>query len=366
MKGFFKLTTAALALVAMASCSNDDFLTNGQAAADAQAEGALQVEVENLIDGVTTRAAYVPNGTANQLFWQNGDVIEVFDETMLQNDTYEFSWKRKTFENNKKDVVKTPAFAFTTDGYVELTSKIWNTDKDQVIITYDVLGNFASSYPWQDAKSGVDNEIASTKGNPVKAYNFSLPMWGTATKTDAGVAVSMKYLTAVLRVDMAQLPDDWAQIRITGWKDQAATIVAPMTGSFKAVISDEDEIEENAQLVELTPFEKGTPGSVGLTPATLVDNDNSIWVDFDDWDAEELDYFRANGGYVYIPLIAQKYGTIQFWYYDSKLGDWKLYKKTKPFEAKRGTVYRMNIEEFEIAGSERTSSRFLPALRVIR
>jgi hypothetical protein len=354
MKGFFKLTTAALALVAFASCSNDDLFGDGQAVADGQASNTLQVEVEQLVDGVTTRAAYVPNGTANQLYWENGDVIEVFDETMLQNDTYEYSWKRTTFENNaKKDLVKTPAYAFTTDAWSTMASCVWDTKKDQNIVTYDI-----SDKPFW-TEDIVNNEIASTKGNQVKAYRFSLPMWGTAQKTDAGVSVSMKYLTGVLRVQMAQLPEDVTRIRITGWKDQAATIQAPMTGTFKAVIAEEDEVDPDAQLVELTPYDQTGAGlaALGLTGFTPIDN--RFVIRFDEMDPEELTNMRAHGGYVYIPLIAQKYGALQFWYWDTKTTSWKLYKKTKPFEAKRGTVYRMNIEEFEIAGSDAESLNVL-------
>jgi hypothetical protein len=354
MKGFFKLTTAALALVAMASCSNDELLGDGQAV-QGQSGNVLQVEVEDMIDNITTRAAYVPNGTANQLWWQDGDVIEVFDETMLQNDTYEFSWKRSTFENNSKDLVKTPAFAFTNDVWCTLSSKIWNTTTNQVVITYDVLNN---PYAYQGlAASGVDNEIASTKGNKVKAFDFSIPMWGEATKTDAGVKVNMKYLTGVLRVQMAQLPSDWGGIRVTGYKDQACYNEAPMTGSFKAIISDDDEIDEKAQLVELSAYDKANPDELGLS--SITNNDNVIEVMFADFSTEELDFMRANGGYVYIPLIAQSYGALQFWYYDTKTTSWKLYRKTKPVDVKRGTVYRMNVEEFEIAGSDAESLNVL-------
>lgn len=343
MKGFFKFTTAALALVAMASCSNDEFLTNGQTAADAQAEGALQVEMEQLIDGVTTRAAYVPNGAANQLWWQNGDVIIVSDETLLQNDTYEFSEKRKIFENNSKDLVKTPAFAFTDDwtwGQCTINDKYWDTTKDQVVVLYDING----------AHSGVDNDIASSKGNKVKAYEFSLPMWGKATKSDAGVSVNMKYLTGVLRVQMEQLPSWMSLIRIRAYKDQATANPANITGTFKAVISEEDEIDENAQLVLPTAAEISAGGYA---------YGNTIIINFNDWDSEALVDLRANGGYVYIPLIAQSYGAILFEYYDPNTATWKLYKKTKPVDVKRGVVYRMNVEEFEIAGSDAESLNVL-------
>jgi hypothetical protein len=356
MKGFFKFTTAALALVAMASCSNDDILTNGQAA-EAQAEGALQVEMEQLIDGVTTRSAYVPNGDANALYWEEGDVIEVFDEALLKYDMYEFSPKRTTFENNSVDNVKTPAFAFTAGNtnwarnYFALSNHEWDSKKDQVLVTYDILKATTTT---PNVLGDVNEEIASDKKDKKKAYQFALPMWGKATKAEDGkVSVSMKYLTAALRVQMSQLPSTWTDIRIVGFKDQACTPAnkADLTGTFKAIVSEYDEVNEDAQLEVLTPLDQAKWGPVTYS--------NVLWVSFADWNMEELAWLRANGGYVYLPLIAQYYGALRFEFSTDNGATWNFLKKTKPFTAKRATMYRMSIEEFETAGSDAESVNVL-------
>ena len=335
MKGIFKFTTAALALVALASCSNDDLLGTSQTL-EGQAGNALKVEIEDLVDPVTTRAAYVPDGTSNKLYWQNWDAIRVYDDALLKNDTYVFSEKRGTFENNSKDNVKTPVYAFTDDNF---QSGAWDSDKDQVYVSYTISDSPAA---------GVDDEVASTKGNKVKAYEFSIPMWGEAKSEDGKVSVSMKYLTGVLRVQLTQLPSDVAQIRVRGYLDQACNNTAPMTGDFKAVVSEDDEINPDAQLVKY-PITESPSATYG----------NELKVNFSDWDVEEWDAVRKDGGYVYFPLIAQDYGALLFEYKATGASGWTLIKKTKPVSVKRGNVYRMNIEELEIAGSDAESVNVL-------
>ena len=337
MKSIFKLTTAALALVTFASCSND--LLGGDSAVEAGQPGkALVVEMEELVDQASTRAAFVPNGTANQFYWTAGDVIQVYDEALLKNDNYDFVPKRGTFENFAADNVKAPAFAFATDYYCQLTTHQWDSKKNQVYVEYKINAG---------AESGLNQEIASTKGNEVRAYMFSAPLWGEATKTDAGVSVNLKYLTAMLRIQMDQLPASSTQFRVRAFADQACKNPIAISGKFKAVISEDDEVNPDAQLEPI----KGTTDN----------EDNTLNIDFSSWVEEDptiWESIRKEGGYVYLPLIAQEYGALVFEYsIDGKsVGDvskkWELMSKTKPFTAKRGTMIRTNIKEFEIAGSD--------------
>lgn len=329
MKSIFKLTTAALALVTFASCSND-LLGSDSAAEAGQTGKALVVEMEDLVDRASTRAAFVPNGTANQLYWQQGDQIQVYDEALLKHDDYNFIKKRGTFENFANDYVKTPAFAFTTDGSSTLTGQEWDNVKNQVWVEYTI-----SPTVW----NGIDKDIASTKGNEVKAYGFSAPMWGEATKTDEGVKVNLKYLTAMMRIELGQLPVDRPQIRVSAYADQACKNPLWITGSFKAVVSEDDEINPDAQLNSI----KGG----GSTP-----NTNRMTIAFNGWDADEWEAVRKDGGFVYLPLIAQEYGALVFEYSLDNGTTWEFMSKTKPFTAKRGTMIRTNIKEFEIAGSD--------------
>ena len=329
MKSIFKLTTAALALVTFASCSND-LLGSDSAAEAGQTGKALVVEMEDLVDRASTRAAFVPNGTANQLYWQQGDQIHVYDEALLKNDTYSFVKKRGTFENFANDYVKTPAFAFTDDASSSLTGQEWDNVKNQVWVEYTLSANV-----W----NGIDKDIASTKGNEVKAYEFSAPMWGEATKTDEGVKVNLKYLTAMMRIELGQLPADRPWIRVSAYADQACKNPLWITGSFKAVVSEDDEINPDAQL---NPIKGG-----GSTP-----NTNQMTIAFNGWDADEWEAIRKDGGFVYLPLIAQEYGALVFEYSLDNGTTWEFMSKTKPFTAKRGTMIRTNIKEFEIAGSD--------------
>lgn len=329
MKSIFKLTTAALALVTFASCSND-LLGSDSAAEAGQTGKALVVEMEDLVDRASTRAAFVPNGTANQLYWQQGDQIQVYDEALLKHDDYNFVKKRGTFENFANDYVKTPAFAFTNDGTSSLTDQQWDNVKNQVWVEYTI-----SPTVW----NGIDKDIASTKGNEVKAYEFSAPMWGEATKTDEGVKVNLKYLTAMMRIELGQLPVDAPRIRVSAYADQACKNPLWITGSFKAVVSEDDEINPDAQLNSI----KGG-GSVA--------NGNRMTISFDGYDADEWEAIRKDGGFVYLPLIAQEYGALVFEYSLDGGTTWEFMSKTKPFTAKRGTMIRTNIKEFEIAGSD--------------
>lgn len=330
MKSIFKLTTAALALVTFASCSND-LLGSDSAAEAGQTGKALVVEMEDLVDRASTRAAFVPNGTANQLYWQEDDQIWVFDEALLKNDVYEFKKKRGTFENFANDYVKTPAFAFTTDGSSTLTDHQWDAAKNQVYVEYTIS-------PF--INNGIDKDIASTKGNEVKAYEFSAPMWGEATKTDEGVKVNLKYLTAMMRIELGQLPAEAPQIRVSAYADQACKNQLAITGDFRAVISEDDEIDPDAQLKPIK-----VPGGVAPVPYQMT-------IDFNGLDADEWEAVRKDGGFVYLPLIAQEYGALVFEYSLDGGFTWEFMSKTKPFTAKRGTMIRTNIKEFEIAGSD--------------
>jgi len=242
-------------------------------------------------------------------------------------DSNDFVQKRGTFENFGADNVKTPAFAFTNDGYSTLTDHEWNAAKNQVYVEYTITPTI---------NTGIDKDIASTKGNEVKAYEFSAPMWGEATKVDGGVKVSLKYLTAMMRIELGQLPAEATQIRVKAFADQACKNPLGITGRFNAVISEDDEIDPNAQL---TQIKGSTPGNV-------------MTIDFDGYDADEMEAIRKDGGFVYLPLIAQEYGALVFEYSLNKGKTWTFMSKTKPFTAKRGTMIRTNIKEFEIAGSD--------------
>jgi len=237
MKGLFKLTTAALALVTLASCSTDD-LFNGEKAQQ-QAKGDILVEVEPLEDAVTavTRAAYTPDGKTGTLSFNTGDQIKVTDGTLVKYDLYRYNSGAFVFDDRPSPVgtgrdaawIATPEFASFPSTRME-----WDNAAKQAIGYYTVNPT---------PKWGEDWE---TEG----AFNAEIPLWGTA-QADAtyGVKVNMKYLTGVLKINMENVPNNVTDLKIVGWKNLAGTDPAPICGNFKAILANDDELNEDAVLV---------------------------------------------------------------------------------------------------------------------
>jgi len=316
MKGLFKFTTAALALLTMASCSSDDLFGNSESAQTPE-KGALVVEVEELVDRVSTRAAFVPDGKNNSVFWQDKkDFIEVFDEAMLKYDIYQFVAKKGSFVNIDEDGVtrvSEPKFAlFGGDKYAPGSSYItdfgWDYATDETTATFYLPSTFS-----------VNEDITADKKT---AFESFLPMWGEATKDGDNVKVNMHYLTAVLRVYLKNAHANITNFRVEAFEDQACTKPLPINGNCVATIAGSEGPNTDAQL-EYTGF------------GTSIINVNSI-------------NNVTGDAYLYIPLFAQKYGALKFWYRSG--GSWKLIKTTKPLELKRQTVYRLDLESFEVAG----------------
>lgn len=316
MKGLFKFTTAALALLTMASCSSDDLFGNSESAQTPE-KGALVVEVEELVDRVSTRAAFVPDGKNNSVFWQDKkDFIEVFDEAMLKYDIYQFVAKKGSFVNIDEDGVtrvSEPKFAlFGGDKYAPGSSYItdfgWDYATDETTATFYLPSTFS-----------VNEDITADKKT---AFESFLPMWGEATKDGDNVKVNMHYLTAVLRVYLKNAHANITDFMVSAFEDQACTKSLPINGYCVATIADSEGPNADAQL-EFT----GSGSS-----QIIVNNINNVTGD----------------AYLYIPLFAQKYGALKFWYKSG--GTWKLIKTTKPMELKRQTVYRLDLESFEVAG----------------
>ena len=326
MKGLFKLTTAALALLTMASCSQDDLLSNKQ---DIQApeNGELRVELEDLIDPITTRAAFVPeSNTKNTVYWQTSDIIKVQDESLVKYDLYRFNAKKGSFLNNDADGVTrvgAPKYAlfpgYGMDGE-------WEYSDDANVITYDI----PQTITYRERADIVDDGTI--------AFQSEVPMWGDAAAEGEGVKVSLRYLTAVLRVYLKNAHANVDGFKVEAFADQACTQPLAINGATKAKISKGDEVLTDAQLeMEDRPLTLGTDNVI-----TVVGIKNG--------------YYPASGdAYLYIPLIAQPYAALKFYYTtDASVASpvWKLIKTTKPMTLKRQNVYRLSLESFEVSGDE--------------
>ena len=311
MKGIFKLTTAALALVALASCSNDELFGDPNANTGVPAiakQGEMIVEVEDETDALTTRTAYV----GNQIYWEDGDQIIVYDDAVAKYDKYAFDEDAGKFVlsgGKKKSNIAEPVYALFNHNE---GSEQWNYSTGKTTATFNI------SAAWDWSETNVDVNSTETP-----AYASELPLWGTVEATeDGGIKASLKYLTAVLKVNMKNVPGNASTITVTGYANQGATQYRQLNGTFSATLADADGVIATSQLEP--------------TLTTVTAADATITVD--------VSAAEDTVSVLYIPVIAQKYGLL------TVSVDGKVVKKWPNQTLKRGTFYNVNIDEFETAG----------------
>ena len=208
MKGIMKLFPAALALVALASCSNDDLFE--KSTSQAVNGKTMEASIEDFT--VATRAAFAENKTdgkvdARALVWQAGDSYKVYGE-LATPDKYTLQ--------NAFDGKKSGTFDCMTDDY--------NTEPAFAVFPYDKIdADRASSKltvtldDWTYATAEV-KETGYSEGGFVS----NVPMYGVCD--EAGDA-SFGYMTGILRVDLSALPKKMTRLIVVTER--------PLTGTFE-------------------------------------------------------------------------------------------------------------------------------------
>lgn len=219
MKQILKFFPAAFAVLALASCSNDDFLGNNEEIAQRE-PGKLYVQVEDLKDGMsdgTTRAGFVYGTTASggshgqYLVWNQGDQVKIYDDNK--------NWRPQVWEY---DEAATKAYK-KEDGF-SVFSKIKTVAGETATETPTQYTNAYGVYPATLGEFTNENR-SELKFNLSSLANYKLnrtavtdvyadgylaklpiPLWGVATSADGSSEMKVKYLTGVLKVDIGQLP----------------------------------------------------------------------------------------------------------------------------------------------------------------
>ena len=257
MKGLFKLTTAALALVAFASCNNDDIFTPSKNAANQPGLNIVSIE-EPVSEGVITRSA-MDKDVNTMTYWDEDDVINVYDADLYKSDPYTYDATAKKFVGTASNVTA-PAFGIYPKASVFGTSNL----DDALKLRMDIPS--AIEYT-TDTEATIDGKTV---------YASNLPLWSPATKGADGVELTkLRYLTAVLKVWLPNAPGNinYMLIKSTSHK---------ISGAFTAVLD-----TENADAVQLEEKVKGDA------------QDNYIFVD--------LTKVPSNLSVVYLPIIAGTY-----------------------------------------------------------
>lgn len=229
MKKVFKFFPAALAVVALASCSSDDLFE--KSSVEVSSEYTLNVSTES--DDAATRAGHVIIGSSRSVVWQAGDVIRTYDNNLGNFDEYAVP--------KGADASKSATFGYKGTGEPELASHNYavfpgdyvNTlgwgkvaDVKVPILTMDIPET-GISFNENFGKIYTEDDEDYTIG---ASY---VPMWGdvkdaTATNPD----VTMFYLTAFLQVDLSAIPAAAQKLIVYAPNKE------PLSGRFEAALDD--------------------------------------------------------------------------------------------------------------------------------
>ena len=290
MNKIFKFIPIALGLVAMASCTNDDFLGEKSAVLSEAGGDAANVTVEDLYPNM--RSAHT---ASKGLKWVDGDQFRVYDAELSKYDTYEYTnatsaYTRKyTTQRVANDDITRAVFP---SNYVSWTNYNEATGDVKVVMTIpDKITYNGSS----------EKDYAGTL-----AYLSNIPMQGPASYDEEYGAKlgndteKISYMTGIVAVTL-----DNVQTKATWLKLEADKAIA---GSFEAIIKKGAVLQEANDGVITTP-----------TKAIYVNIANA----------------PRSRAIVYLPVIAQTYGDLTVSFATDEVADpttiasasWELIKQ---------------------------------------
>lgn len=277
MKKIMKLFPVALAVLALASCS-DDIVTNNVKNVD---DNSLYFTMESTSDA--TRAGVVGDATdalsALSFRWTKDDDIRVYDQNLAMYDVYQY--KGESFMAN------TPAAQFENPAPYEekkLDSySIGVYPNSAVEAVYLDKTDRAKKHIVMNVPVEYTYEVSTADGK--EAIRCDVPMYGNIDDVTTGVT-QMNFLTAWTRIYTRNIPADIQYICVVSENDDQ-----PLTGQFEAQVhyplasTDEPWLQKKEDVEET--WGNIMYSDISVTPAAL----------------------REKGG-ICFPLLVQKYDNI--------------------------------------------------------
>lgn len=234
MKRFFKFIPAALAVIALASCSNDDLLIGEKAPEQNLAQGDLIITYDPLDNEATTRGyrqgdfgSELPDGSIQNrpLIYKNGDVFKVYDPDMFKYEKYQFN-NTAFFKTNTVTITDPQFVLYPGDkvlrGYYDSEDNCTYAEIDiPRVVVYD-----------------AQSEAFVDEANTVTGYAYNLPMLGIANPLGNGKmgANKMRHMTAILKIDLENVFGNamWLRLTNAAGKVMSGTIAAKLDVSSEA------------------------------------------------------------------------------------------------------------------------------------
>lgn len=322
MKKFMKFIPVALGLLALASCSNDDFFGESQKQ-DFRAtlgEGDMVVTMPkmNLDGNALTRGLrdFVPGAAEITYYFTEKDEIRVYDDALTKYNIYEYRHKDATdddgepiyafrMKNSHSNINGEPVYALYPRediirghwDYVESQDPEHHGDDNHTQGWIDVnIADYMTYFA--DYSRDYDPE------NNDPLYQDRLPMWGKIIADGGYVESKMEYLTGILCYQLYDASKRYKCLKIQV-QDPKTKEFLPIAGKFKAVLEDNNNIRIAYEADGKTVIEKETARISYLDLVDEEDSNTEIVVDLTGKVGLGAD--AAKHIKVFVPLVCTDY-----------------------------------------------------------
>lgn len=257
MKKIFKLMPVAFGLLALTSCSNDDLFSDNNQPELIAGEGEM---IATLTDA--TRNGVSDNGL--NWVWAPGDTYVIYDQNLAKNRRYTLKDGYEGFAAGVFEITPATAseienmkygvYPYNQTNKIELTYDASDEPKATLFMPLNVTSDGVGKLKYADLTVGTaadtDAKYTPAKGQDLakgqKASEAAIPLWGKVNNPQLNArAISFAggYMTSILRIKLAGLPDDAKKLVIKSEKPGDPSEYEILAGSFKADITKQTDVE---------------------------------------------------------------------------------------------------------------------------
>jgi len=367
MKNFVKFIPVALGLLTLASCSNDELLSEKDFDASQLKEGEMLVNLEEASEyGDIFTRSYTDRTMKKHRWTETIDQLQVYGKAFGAYDLYGFSWTTKTDgstvgvfkRQHQLSNIDDPKWAlFPLKSVVSGQWKMVNAYNNYTEVTINLpkFIEYGAAYDAPNYATGADTD---------PYYLDELPRFGEvkATSTSEGLQTDLKYMTAVLRIQLAGIPNYANGIKIQMLENANATQALVINGDFTTRIGSNNTIVKGASL-DCDKNEANKAKTDGKQYANDPDEDGAIYVHIPATTALVGEHAKKGVLYIPLPVWATESSIAIFvndpttpyggenpatGTYDYQNTLWKPYKELSKKSIERAKVYG-NKNEYNLA-----------------
>lgn len=345
MKAIMKIFPAALAMLALASCSTDVFddektLEIGK--------NSIGVYLDNGSDN--TRAGIKEGESGNKFVWTAGDLFKLYGKTERATEQWKITATADASASYSKADLAALAVAERTGAEVNfangLAYAIYPDRADKK--NYFNSEFFEEFYIQMDGEWDYNDELAADG-----VYYAQFPMWGEADTE--GQRVTFKYTTAFLRLDLSGLSAaSKAQVIVTADKQ--------LNGRFKGNVTDADGypslVADDEEIFTIGNKTLETAATLESEEATDPTHKTTVRGATSAFDKQQITINLSGltnnaSRIIYLPLPAQNYGYLSVVLYYPNEARTDVLLKGRTLNAGRGKFYKITkalsvTDEFKV------------------